>query len=231
MSRIGMVSVVIPTLNEAGTIGGTIKTIKESLRRPYEIIVVDGNSTDNTKEIVKKENCRLIVEPRRGYGTALKVGISHAKGDVIVMVDGDGTYDVKDINLLLDTLSKEGAELCMASRMNSLYDGSMDLLNFLGNRIITLVFNLLFRQNLTDTQSGFRAIRRSALDKVELKENDMAFATEMLVRFAKKGFKIIEVPTSYRPRVYGKSKLRRLRAGLEIFKVLIEGALQSENST
>lgn len=225
MSKIDMVSVVIPTLNEAGTIGETIKTIKESLKYPYEIIVVDGNSTDNTREIVRRENCRLIVEPRRGYGIALKTGMARARGDVIVMVDGDGTYDVRDINLLLDMLSKEDAELCMASRMNSLYDGSMDIVNFLGNRIITLVFNLLFRQNLTDTQSGFRAIKRSALEKVELKENDMAFATEMLVFFAKRGFKIIETRTSYRPRIYGKSKLRRLRAGLEIFKVLIKGAL------
>jgi dolichol-phosphate mannosyltransferase len=223
MSKIDMVSVVIPTLNEAGTIGETIKTIRKVLRYPHEIIVVDGNSTDNTREIVKKENCRLIVEPKRGYGVALKAGVEHAKGDVVVMVDGDGTYEIKDINKLLEAMYDENAELCLGARMNGLYDKSMDVTNFLGNKAITFLFNLLYRQRLVDSQSGFRVIMRSALEKVELKEEDMAFATEMLVRFAKKGFKIIEVPTSYKPRVYGKSKLKRVKAGLEIFRVLIRG--------
>ncbi|MGB9959980.1 MAG: glycosyltransferase family 2 protein [Candidatus Bathyarchaeales archaeon] len=223
MSRIDMVSVVIPTLNEAGTIGQTIKTIKKVLKYPYEIIVVDGNSTDNTREIVEKENCRLIVEPRRGYGVALKTGMEHAKGDVVVMVDGDGTYEIKDINKLLEAMCQENAELCLGARMNGLYDKSMDITNYLGNKAITFMFNLLYRQKLADTQSGFRAIMRPALEKVKLKEKDMAFATEMLVHFAKKGFKIIEVPTSYKPRVYGKSKLKRIKAGFEIFRVLIRG--------
>lgn len=223
MSKIDMVSVVIPTLNEAGTIGETIKTIRKVLRYPHEIIVVDGNSTDNTREIVKKENCRLIVESKRGYGVALKTGVENAKGDVVVMVDGDGTYEIKDINKLLEAMCDENAELCLGARMNGLYDKSMDVTNFLGNKAITFLFNLLYRQRLVDSQSGFRVIMRSALEKVELKEEDMAFATEMLVRFAKKGFKIIEVPTSYKPRVYGKSKLKRVKAGLEIFRVLIRG--------
>jgi dolichol-phosphate mannosyltransferase len=172
---------------------------------------------------VKKENCRLIVEPKRGYGVALKAGVEHAKGDVVVMVDGDGTYEIKDINKLLEAMYYENAELCLGARMNGLYDKSMDVTNFLGNKAITFLFNLLYRQRLVDSQSGFRVIMRSALEKVELKEEDMAFATEMLVRFAKKGFKIIEVPTSYKPRVYGKSKLKRVKAGLEIFRVLIRG--------
>lgn len=223
MTQIDMVSVVIPTLNEAGTIGETIRTLRKVLRHPHEIIVVDGNSTDDTRNIVQKENCRLIVEPKRGYGVALKVGIEHAKGNVIVMVDGDGTYEIKDINKLLEAFCNEKAELCLGARMNGLYDKSMDITNYLGNKAITFIFNLLYRQKLADSQSGFRVIMRSALEKVKLSEEDMAFATEMLVHFAKKGFKIIEVPTSYKPRVYGKSKLKRIKAGLEIFKVLIRG--------
>ena len=107
--------------------------------------------------------------------------------------------------------------------MNGLCRKSMDVTNYVGNRIITFVFNLLYRQKLTDSQSGFRAIKRSALEKIKLSEKDMAFATEMLVKFARKGFKIIEVSTTYKPRIYGKSKLRRIKAGLEIFKVLVRG--------
>ncbi|MEM2280860.1 MAG: glycosyltransferase family 2 protein [Candidatus Bathyarchaeia archaeon] len=224
MTKLSMVSIVIPTLNEAGTIGHTIETIRKEVKYPHEIIVVDGNSTDETQTIVKKSNyCKLIIEPERGYGTALKTGIKHAKGDVVVMVDGDGTYELKDVNLLVDSLIKENAELCLGARMNGLCRKSMDVTNYVGNRIITFVFNLLYRQKLTDSQSGFRAIKRSALEKIKLSEKDMAFATEMLVKFARKGFKIIEVSTTYKPRIYGKSKLRRIKAGLEIFKVLVRG--------
>lgn len=223
MSKVNMVSVVIPTLNEAGTIGHTIKLLKKEVRYPHEIIVVDGNSTDETQEIVRNANCKLIIEPKRGYGVALKTGIKHAKGDVVVIVDGDGTYELKDVNKLIDALIRENAEICLGARMNGLYNKSMDIANYVGNRIITFAFNLLYKQKLIDSQSGFRVIKRSVLKKVELFEGDMAFATEMLVKFVKRGFKIVEVSTSYKPRTYGKSKLKRIKAGLEIFKVLIRG--------
>src|SRR3989304_9974107 len=119
--KVEMVSVVIPTLNEAGNILEALTTIEEELAYPKEIIVVDGDSTDGTKEIVKDASfCKLIIEPRRGYGLALRTGIKHAKGDVVVMVDGDGTYEVKHINLLIDTLIKNDAELCQATRMYDL---------------------------------------------------------------------------------------------------------------
>ena len=100
-SKVEMVSVVIPTLNEAGNILQAVTTIEKELAYPKEIIVVDGNSTDGTIEIVKDTNfCRLIIQPVRGYGTALQTGMKLAKGNIIVMVDGDGTYEVKDINRL-----------------------------------------------------------------------------------------------------------------------------------
>ncbi len=226
MQENSMVSVVIPTLNEAGTISDIIKTIKETIAYPYEIIIVDGGSTDNTREIVQKEKCKLIVEPRRGYGIALRTGIAHARGDIILIVDGDGTYEVRDLNRLISALYHENADLCLGARIYNLSDKSMDVINYIGNKIITFAFNVLYNQNLWDSQSGFRAIKRSALNKVHLKENDMAFATEMLVAFAKKGLKIIERPTTYKLRVYGKSKLRRVKAGLEIFKVLLKGVLE-----
>src|SRR4030043_946899 len=191
-TKVEMVSVVIPTLNEAGNILEALTTIQKELAYPKEIIVVDGGSTDGTKEIVKDTNfCKLIVEPRRGYGLALRTGIKHAKGDVVVMVDGDGTYEVKHINRLLDALIENDAELCLATRM---YDPNkaMGFMNFVGNKVITWCFDFLHQEFLSDTQSGFRAISHSAIEKVNFKENDMAFATEMLVQFAKKGFKMVE---------------------------------------
>lgn len=222
-SKVEMVSVVIPTLNEAGNILEALNTIEEEVIYPKEIIVVDGDSTDGTKEIVKDANCRLIVEPKRGYGTALITGMKHAKGDVIVMVDGDGTYEIKHINLMLETLTKTNSEMCLATRMKGLHPKSMGFANYLGNKLITLCFNLLYRQNLTDTQSGFRAISLAAIEKVDFEEEDMAFATEMLIKFAQKGFKMVEVPSVYKPRKYGKPKLKKLNSGLQIFNTIFKG--------
>ena len=224
-SKVEMVSVVIPTLNEAGNILEELTTIEKGLAYPKEIIVVDGDSTDGTKEIVKDTNCRLIVEPRRGYGNALKTGIKHAKGDVVVMVDGDGTYEVKHISLLLDKMIKEDAHLCLVTRM---YDPNkaMGMMNFVANKVITFFFDLLFGQFLSDSQSGFRAISHSAIEKVELTEEDMSFATEMLVKFAKKGFKMVEVPSVYKGRKYGKTKLRKIKSGVEIFTVMFRGFME-----
>jgi glycosyltransferase involved in cell wall biosynthesis len=222
-SKVEMVSVVIPTLNEAGNILEAITTIQKELIYPKEIIIVDGNSTDGTIKIVKDTNiCRLIIEPRRGYGIALRTGMKHAKGDIVVMVDGDGTYEVKHINRLLDTMVKNDAEMCLATRM---YDPNkaMGLMNFIGNKIITFCFDFLFSQFLSDTQSGFRAISHSAIEKVDLDQDDMAFATEMLVQFAKKRFKMVEVASTYKSRKYGKTKMRKIKSGIEIFSTMIRG--------
>lgn len=225
ISKVEMVSVVIPTLNEAGNILETVTTIHKELAYPKEIIIVDGNSTDGTQEIVKNTDfCRLIVEPRRGYGLALRTGIKNAKGDVLVMVDGDGTYEVRHINRLIETLIKENAELCQATRMYDLRK-AMGFTNFVANKIITFCFDFFYSQFLSDTQSGFRAISRAALEEVEFHEDDMSFATEMLVKFAKKDFKMVEVPSSYRPRKYGTPKMRRLKSGIEIFTTMAKGFL------
>jgi len=222
-TKVEMVSVIIPTLNEAGNIREALTTIHSELAFPNEIIVVDGNSTDGTLEIVKDTDfCKLIVEPRRGYGLALRKGMKQAKGDIIVMVDGDGTYEFKHINRLLKRMIETDAELCMATRM---YDPNkaMGFMNFVGNKIITFCFDFLYQQFLSDTQSGFRAISHSAIEKVTFKETDMSFATEMLIQFAKKGFKMVEVKSVYKPRKYGKTKLRPLKSGIEIFTAMLKG--------
>lgn len=222
-TKVEMVSVVIPTLNEAGNIFEAVDTIERELAYPKEIIIVDGNSTDGTIKIVKDTNlCQLIIEPRRGYGLALRTGMKKAKGDIIVMVDGDGTYEFRHINRLLEELVRNDADLCLATRM---YDPkkAMGLTNFIGNKVITWCYDFFYRQFLSDSQSGFRAISRAALEKVDLKEDDMAYATEMLVEFAKKGFKMVEFHSTYKSRKYGKTKLRKVKSGIEIFATMVKG--------
>ncbi len=225
-SKVEMVSVVIPTLNEAGNIREAITTIEKDVTYPKEIIVVDGNSTDGTQEIVRNSNnCRLIIEPRRGYGLALRTGIKEAKGNIVIMVDGDGTYEVRHINRLLDAMVKNKAEMVLATRM---YDPNkaMGMVNFVANKVMTFWFDLLFMQFLSDTQTGFRAIDRAAFEKIKWKEDDMSFATEMLVGFAKKDFKMVEVPTTYKSRKYGKPKMRRIKSGVEIFTTMFRGFME-----
>lgn len=221
-SKVEMVTVVIPTLNESGNIAKVISTVKKQLRYPYEIIIVDGGSTDGTLDIVSTRKCRLIIETRRGYGLALRLGMKHAKGNIIVMVDGDGTYELKHINILLNRLVEKDAELCLATRM---YDPNkaMGMMNFVGNKVITFCFNMLYKQNLSDSQSGYRAISKKAIEEIDFVEDDMAYATEMLVKFSQKKFKMVEIPTVYKKRRYGKPKLRRFKAGIEIFTTMLKG--------
>ena len=180
-SKVEMVSVVIPTLNEAGNILEAITTIHEDLTYPKEIIVVDGNSTDGTKEIVQELGyCRLIVEPRRGYGLALKTGMKNAKGNIIIMVDGDGTYEVRHINRMIAKMIEEDADMVLATRM---YDPkkAMGIMNFVGHKVITFFFDFVYSQFLSDTQSGFRAISHEAIDNVE---KILGNAGRILVRYS-----------------------------------------------
>jgi glycosyltransferase involved in cell wall biosynthesis len=227
-SKVEMVSVVIPTLNEAGTIKAAIDTIDKYVMYPKEIIIVDSNSTDGTIEIVKDTNlCRLIIEPRRGYGVALRTGMKNAKGNIIIMVDADGTYEFKHINRLIDHMITKDVDMVLGTRM---YDPkkAMGFFNFLGNKVITFCFDFCYSQFLSDSQSGFRAISHEAIDKVKLKEDDMAFATEMLIQFAKGGFTMVEVPTTYKHREYGKTKLKPFKSGIQIFSTIFKGLLDAD---
>ena len=227
-SKVEMVSVVLPTLNEAGTILDAVNSIHANLRYPHEIIVVDSNSTDGTIEIVQKTGfCRLIIEPTRGYGVALKTGIRNAKGNIIIMVDADGTYEFKHINPLIDHLVKKDADMVLATRM---YDPkkAMGFFNFLGNKIITFCFDFCYSQFLSDSQSGFRAFSREKFESVKTKETDMAFATEMLIRFAQEGYVMLEIPSTYKHRSYGKTKLKPFKSGIQIFSTIFKGLLDAD---
>ena len=227
-SKVELVSIVIPTLNEAGTIRYAIETIDKYVTYPKEIIVVDGNSTDGTIEIVKEiKRCRLIIQPQRGYGLALRTGMKAAKGDVLVMVDADGTYEFKHIDRLVKRLLEKDADMVLATRM---YDPNkaMGFLNFIGNKIITFTFDFFYSQFLSDTQSGFRAISREKYDSVEFKETDMPFATEMLIQFAREGYNIVEIPTTYKPRTYGQTKLKPFQSGIRIFSTIFRGFLDAK---
>ncbi len=227
-SKVELVSVVLPTLNEAGTILDAINTIDRYTTYPKEIIVVDGNSTDGTIDLVNQTGkCRLIIEPRRGYGLALRIGMKNAKGNILIMVDADGTYEFKHIDRLVSRLIEKDADMVLATRM---YDPNkaMGFLNFLGNKAITFTYDFFYSQFLSDTQSGFRAIDRAKYDNVRFKETDMPFATEMLIQFAREGYNMVEIPTTYKARTYGQTKLRPFQSGIRIFSTMFRGFLDAK---
>jgi glycosyltransferase involved in cell wall biosynthesis len=220
-----IVSVVIPAFKEGKTIQKVIRDVKSSSFYNTQIIVVDGHSNDGTEEIVKEENVEFVSESRIGYGRAIKTGIDHAKGCVVVIVDADDTYEACDINKLIQPLLKNKADVCLASRLGgTLLPGAMPPMNFFGNRMFTSMYNVLYGQDVTDTQTGFRALTKRAIEKLDLYSDGMGLSTVFLTEAAKRGLRIKEVPTTYKPRNnHSKSKLNRFKAGWEILRILLSG--------
>lgn len=220
-----VISVIIPAFKEGETIRRVIRDLKECTSCPTQIIVVDGYSNDGTEEIVKQENAELVREPKKGYGRAIRTGLAHGKGDIIVIIDADNTYNAQDIHRLTLPLLKDKVDLCLASRLGgTVFPGAMPGINFVGNRIFTWLFNFLYRQRVSDTQTGFRAIKRNALESFQLKNDGMGISTAMLTRAAKKGLRITEIPTTYKPRTnHSKSKLNPFTAGYDVLRILLFG--------
>jgi glycosyltransferase involved in cell wall biosynthesis len=198
------VSVILPTLNEEETIGTCISKIQNIFQErgvSGEIIVADS-SHDCTPEIASSLGAHVIHPKSRGYGNAYLSAFAVARGRIIIIGDADNTYDFLELPLLLKPL-EEGADLVIGSRfLGDIKDNSMSFLHrYIGNPLLTLMVNQVFHASFSDTHSGFRAITRAALNKLDLKSGGMEFASEMLISAARAGLHIEEVPITYYPRV------------------------------
>jgi Glycosyl transferase family 2 len=207
------VSVVIPCLDEADSIEQSVTSIVSALGNAAlagEVLVVDNGSEDGSAELAERAGARVIREPRRGYGSAYLAGFGEARGEYIVMLDADLTYPAEDIPRFVEKLD-EGAELVMGDRMDNIQPGAMPWLHrYVGNPILSGILNLFFRTGVRDAHCGMRAFRRDVLPKLDLRTTGMEFASEMVIKAAKNGLRIEEVPITYRPRV-GDSKLNSVR--------------------
>jgi len=227
------ISIVIPVINEAETIGKVITSIpKREIQRlgyDYEIIVVNTKSTDGTPKIARKLKARVIEEPKRGYGRAYMTGFKAAKGQYIVMTDGDYTYRMEDIPRLIRTMEKTGADMVLGSRFRGKMEkGAMPFINLIGNVFLTGLVDILFLKFLTDTHSGLRMFKKKTYNSLSMKCTGMDFASELLLRSIRKGLKIAEIPINYRRRIAGKKKLKVLRDGFGHFKLIISFRLGIE---
>jgi glycosyltransferase involved in cell wall biosynthesis len=217
------VSVVIPCLNEAESIEHCVRQAREVLDEhgiAGEVIVVDNASDDDSAALAAAAGARVVYEPRRGYGSAYLAGFDAARGDYIVMADADLTYDFGEIPRFVTEL-RAGGQLVMGDRMDNIRPGAMPWLHrYVGNPILTGILNLFFATGVKDAHCGMRAVRREVLPALDLRTTGMEFASEMVIRAAKEGLDIRQVPIEYRPR-QGESKLSSFRDGWRHLRFLL----------
>lgn len=210
------VSVVIPCLNEEGSIEECVRLARAAFpdEPALEVLVVDNGSKDRSKELATKAGARVIEEEKRGYGAAILAGLKAAQGEFIVIGDADNTYDFKDGKALVEEL-KKGAEFAIGDRINGKVDpGAMPWLHqHLGTPVLTWVLNMFFGSRVHDINCGLRAIRRTSLERLKLRSPGMEFASEMVIHAQKAGLKFAEAPIRYYRRHFGQAKLRTFRDG------------------
>ncbi len=216
------VSVVIPCLDEAETIAECVTSAREVLDDNGllgEVIVVDNGSTDGSGELARSAGALVVEERRRGYGSAYLAGLAAARGDYIVMVDADLTYDFREIPRFVQEL-EDGAGLVVGNRLHGVQPGAMPLLSRVGNPLLSGFLNVLYRTNVHDAHCGMRAVRREVLPVLNLRTVGMEFASEMVIRATREGLDVREVPIELHPRV-GTSKLSPFRDGWRHLRVIL----------
>jgi glycosyltransferase involved in cell wall biosynthesis len=216
-------SIVIPCLNEAATIGpcvGKALRMLEANAIAGEVIVVDNGSRDDSAELARAAGARVLLERRRGYGSAYMAGFAAAGGEYILMADGDMTYDFDDAPRFLAALD-DGAELVIGNRMNNIHPGAMPWHHrYIGNPMLSGFLNLLFRTGVDDAHCGMRAFRRDALGRLDLRTTGMEFASEMVIRAAKEQLRVEQLEIDYYPRG-GASKLSSFKDGWRHVRFLL----------
>ncbi|MHB1963214.1 MAG: glycosyltransferase family 2 protein [Acidimicrobiales bacterium] len=214
------VSVVIPALNEADNLPHVFTELPVGL---HEVVLVDGHSVDDTIEVAKRlrPDIRVVLQARRGKGDALAAGFAACTGDVIVMMDADGSTDPKEIPRFVDALV-EGADFAKGSR-HLPGGGSADLtwLRRTGNRVLSLVVNLLYGTKYTDLCYGYNAFRASCLESLSVDCPGFEVETLINIRVSQLGLKVAEVPSFEGDRINGTSNLHPIRDGLRVLRVIL----------
>ncbi len=222
------VSVVIPCLNEAASIGQVIEKIRRGLAKlnlpgaDEDIIVVDNGSTDDSAQIARQHGARVLIENHRGYGSALRKGFDNARHAIIVMGDGDLTYDFEALDELVKPILAGQADFVIGNRMKSIRPGAMPALHrYIGNPLLSFTLRLMFRSSAVhDAHCGLRAITRSAYQQLRCVTTGMEFASEMVVRAIRCRLRIAQRDIVYHPRV-GDSKLNSFRDGWRHLRFMI----------
>jgi dolichol-phosphate mannosyltransferase len=202
------VTVVVPAKDEEGLIGEIVDEVA-----PYadEVLVVDGHSRDRTREIAAAHGAHVILDGGRGKGEALRLSLREATGDIVVFIDADGSHETKDIPRLVTPIRDGQSDLVIASRgkggSDELHGTLEQLIRYVGSQIIMLCINYRWKTRLTDSQNGFRAIRRDVGLKLGLRANLTTIEQEMLMKALKHGYRVSEIASHEYERRWGKSKV------------------------
>ena len=202
------VTVVIPTKNEEGLIGEIVDSV-----RPYadEVLVIDGHSKDQTRAIAAAHGARVELDGGKGKGDALRRAMDIALGEIVVFIDADGSHETKDIPALIAPIAAGEADLVIASRgrggSDELHGTLEQLIRYVGSQLIMLAINYRWSVRLTDSQNGFRAIRREVGQKLALRSNLTTIEQEMLMRALKHGYRVSEIASHEYTRRWGTSKV------------------------
>lgn len=218
------VSIILPALDEEEAVGKVIDEIpkKDMEERGYrvEILVVDNGSTDRTREIAETKEAKIIVEPIKGKGRAVRTAFESVSGDFIFMLDADYTYPATYIPQMLEAL-EEGYNVVLGSRLKGQRaEGAMSKLNLIGNRLLAFIANTLYGTRISDLCTGYWGLTREVVENLELDATGFQLEANMFTEIAKKGYRIAEVPILYRRRLTP-TKLSSLEDGLRIGRTLI----------
>ena len=199
------VALVIPALNEEESLGTVLAQVDRNLIN--EIILVDGGSIDGTVAIAEANGVRVIQEDQRGYGRACAVGVANTKSEVIVFMDADGADDPTQISDLLTPIMRDEADMVLGSRLaGAISPGAMPWHQKFGNQLSAGMIRFLYGLPISDL-SPFRAVLRSKLQELDMQEMTYGWPTEMITKAARRGWRILEVPVNYHPRIGGRSKI------------------------
>jgi dolichol-phosphate mannosyltransferase len=224
MSDSVSVCVLVPTLDEAETIGDVVEDFREA---GYDdVLVIDGGSTDGTREAAAEAGARVVQQSETGKGQAVREAISdHIDADHVLMLDGDGTYRAADADAMLAPLRSGAADHVIGDRFADMRSGAMTVLNRIGNRLINAAFRTIHGDDFGDILSGYRAFTRESFERMHLTADGFGVETEMAVECAKRGVPTTVVPITYLPRPSGSNtNLHPVRDGGIIFLELYRRA-------
>ncbi len=209
------VCILIPTLNEGKTIRDLVARFK---KLGYgDVLVIDGNSGDDTVLEAKAAGARVVLQNGRGKGTAIQQAFALIDKDVTVMIDGDGTYLPEEVDKLIEPVSGGQADHVMGNRFANYERGAFTRLNLLGNKILNKMFNIDYKVGLEDILTGYRAFNKKAITMMDLNQSGFGIEVELTVESIKKDLRMMEVPISYRARAFGApTKLKPLEDGFKI---------------
>ena len=221
-----LLSIIIPVYNEELTIGNIIDRTKEAAQKislPFEIIVVNDLSRDHSLDVAVSRNVRVYsLKEHLGKGYALRAGFKQARGEIIVTIDSDGSHWPEELNEVLAPILQEEADMVIGSRYMDHKHVEARKLNKFGVRIFNYLIQLFTGVAITDSQSGYRAMKRQVLEKQKLKSGEYEIESEMLVKTAKLRFRVTEVPITFEQRTYGRSGVDPMVDGSKImFSILL----------